>query len=68
VKKYFKIKQIKKIFVDQANFLTKEFAYKFILQTIWGKEYRLKLLETERMDELIETIAFYETGSFKNFS
>lgn len=53
------------IFVDQANFLNKKFAYKFILQTIWGKIYRLKLLETERMDELIETIGFYKTERLK---
>lgn len=60
------VKELTKIiFVDQANFLNKEFAYKFILQTIWGKVYRLKLLETERMDELIETIEFYKTERLK---
>ena len=53
------------IFVYQANFLTKEFAYKFILQTACGKVYRLKLLKTEIVNELIETITFYETRRLK---
>lgn len=60
------VKELTKlIFVDQENFLNKEFAYKFILQTIWSKIYRLKLLEPERIDELIETIEFYKNDRLK---
>ena len=48
------IKELTKvIFLDRANFLNKEFGYEFILQIMWGKVYRVKLLETARMVELI---------------
>jgi hypothetical protein len=60
------VKELTKIiFVDQENILNRKFAHKFILQTIWGKVYRLKLLEIERTDELIETIEFYKTDRLK---
>jgi hypothetical protein len=53
------VKELTKIiFADHTNFLNDKFSCKFILQTIWGKVYRLKLSETERMDERIETIEF----------
>jgi hypothetical protein len=51
------------IFVDQSNFLNTTFSFRFVLQTSWDRVYRLQLLETERMDELIETIQFYKTMS-----
>lgn len=53
------------IFVDKENFFSQNQVCIFVIITKWSKIYRIKLLEEERMDELVNHIEIYLNETIK---